>query len=97
MSNGVLIRIIATPPGSLAPEHIRDQWVGLILRTVPATESLELEKSFRASESSGGYIVVGNDALDELRKARRTEAAEFWAKRTPDDFFRFKRECCEEI
>ncbi len=96
------IHIIAVPPG-FAPEHIREQWVGvtipmldqemwdLILETIPRAK-----EEFAEGSNGNGYLVQREVAVEALREAGKEEAANFW--RTPfGPYLQFKREVCEVV
>ena len=90
------IRIIKTPSG-FADEHIRAMWVGIVIPLVPEEEAVEAEKDFRPSESSGGFIVSGEQAVGCLMAAELHEAVSFWSRPVPPTYLRFARDCCELI
>lgn len=91
------IRITQTPPGS-APNHIRDDWVGveIPLAKDPAGEE---DGFWSGTENSGGHMVNMVDAIEALRAAGKEEAAEYWEDvRQASGFqLRFLTECCELI
>ena len=91
------IRIISTPPGSVAPEEIRKQWVGI---EIPILPEEELRGSLWTGEqNAGGYVVSIGDAIDALRTAGREQAADFWEEIQAHigNKLRFKKECCEVV
>ncbi|MBP9836977.1 MAG: hypothetical protein KBC78_04060 [Candidatus Pacebacteria bacterium] len=91
------IRIISTPPGSVAPEEIRKQWVGV---EIPVAEGGEPEGALWVGQQNvGGYVVSITDAIDALRTAGKERAAQFWEEiqASIGDKLRFKKECCEIV
>jgi hypothetical protein len=64
------------PPGVIAPEKIRKQWVGVELPVVEAGE--EADSGWVDNGNEGGYVVNTTDAIKALRKAGKNEAADFW-------------------
>lgn len=93
------IKIIAVPPG-YAPEQIRKQWVGVIL---PVAEHRELAHiSPLALETSGpnanGHAVLCRSAVDALRRAGKSQAADYWNKVFPSNaVLQFGKAYCEEV
>jgi hypothetical protein len=75
----------STIPDGGAPINIREQWIGVEL---PVREHLLVEAKnttnyfdmlrLREIENPNGIPVFGLDALDALRTAGRTEAADYW-------------------
>jgi len=92
------IKFIATPPG-FAPEHIREQWLGVELPILGTEDPVEGLKQIRTGiENLGGYEVATKDALQALKDAGKEEAVEFWTpllKHAPK--LVFKKEVCELI
>lgn len=70
------IRIIQTPPGAIAPEKIRKQWVGVVLPVAQGGE--HSDPHWVGTDNADGYIVNTTDAIEALRQAGKTEAADFW-------------------
>lgn len=70
------IRIVLTPPGSLAPEKIRKQWVGVEIPLAP--DGNHDAPGWAGRANAGGYIVNTKDAIKALRDAKKNEAADFW-------------------
>jgi len=89
------IRIAATPP-SFAPDHIREQWVGL---EMPIKDGMDDDSGLRTGvENAGGYKVHPGDAIIALREAKKIVAYDFWKPRLVGaSNLIFKKECCEEI
>lgn len=91
------IRIVKTPPGSVAPEEIRKQWVGV---EIPVAEGVEDGDSLWVGKQNvGGYIVNINEAIEALQEAGKVDAAEFWEgiRNCLGDKLRFKKEYCEIV
>ncbi len=91
------IRITSTPPGSVAPEEIRKQWVGIEIPVLPDGDS---EGSlWMSQQNAGGHVVDIIAAINALRTAGRDRAADFWEGIRPSigDRLRFKKECCEVL
>lgn len=91
------IRIISTPPGSVAPEEIRKQWVGIEIPVL--TENTQEGSLWTGQENAGGYIVNITDAISALRAAGKDRAADFWEEIqfSIGDNLRFKKEHCEVV
>ena len=91
------IRIIQTPPGIIAPEKIRKQWVGVELPVAAPKDSDE--EHWVGTENTGGYLVNTKDAIKALRQAGKTEAADFWEemKHQTGEQLRFGSEFCAVI
>lgn len=90
------IKIIKTPPGQ-APEHIRDQWVGVeILTQNEKDDGTGLRDGV---ENIGGYKVSPTDAINALKKAGKKEAADYWWKEHNLGAISliFRSDCCEEV
>ena len=101
------IRIRTTPPGE-APDHVRREWVGLVL---PVPRHLSGQRKVHGfgvlSGPEGGrqqmigYIVESNVAVNLLAN-HAPAAAEWWRANVarmiePGRYFMFAAECCEEI
>lgn len=90
------IRIVGIPPG-FADEAIRKQWIGIVIPLAPDDEAFKAEQLFKPSESSGGYIVRGAEAVEALEEAGREEAASFWSRPSYPAYLRFARDQCELV
>ncbi len=93
------IRIIAAPPSSVAPPHIREQWVGVVL-PLADPEKPPGRFSLRIGTANGdGYVVETRVAVEALRIAGKEEAADFWEAiaDTLGDRLIFKKEVCEPL
>ena len=88
----VRIRITKIPPGS-APEIIRKQWVDVEMPAVHDTDNAD----WGDNSNIGGYVVVGNDAVDALLDAGRLTAAQFWGSPVPPPQLRFGADYCEVV
>lgn len=93
------IRIIATPPGTAAPEHIRAKWVGIEFESL-GRELAPSGGPRLGHENVGGYQVAGSVAFEALAK-HSPEAHAFWTEGAPWDLMSstliFNAECCEEV
>ncbi len=89
------IRIISTPPGRLAPEEIRRQWIGTVIPLAEPTQG-----GFRVGHENGdGHHVNPRQAIDALRIIS-PEAADWWEDNIPIDAasdFIFHRDVCELV
>lgn len=92
-----LIRVIATPPGAIAPEKIREQWIGITLPVV--TTENEIRSGWNGNDNADGYIVNTTEAIQALRRAEKTEAANYWEEiqHQTGDQLRFGRAYCAVI
>jgi hypothetical protein len=90
------IKIIETPPG-FASEEIRKQWVGVTIPLLPDVETEAARRMFKPSESSGGHIVDGHEAVEALVSAGRHDAASFWARPHPPRYLQFAQNVCEVV
>lgn len=93
------IRIIATPPGQ-APDHIRMQWVGVVI-PLANNDAVGIQVGVRggAPENGDGYKVNSRDAVECLRK-KSPEAADWWDNNFPVDraqSFVFRKDVCELV
>jgi hypothetical protein len=93
------IKIVSRPPGG-APEHIRDQWVGIILPArptdCPLADAVTLK---RVSDRRGGYAVRWDYAMTALG-AKSPEARTWWRICNATTHFPeliFSPECCEVV
>ena len=91
------IRIISTPPGSVAPEEIRKQWVGIEIPVLPEEEPRG--SLWTGKQNAGGHVVNIGDAIAALRTAGKDQAADFWeeVRGHIGSKLRFKKECCEVV
>jgi len=93
----VLIRIIKTPPG-FADEDVRKAWVGVEIPLAPEDEAEEAAEAMDAtSESVGGPIVRGEDAVAALSNNGQHRAANYWKNPVAPSYFRFAADCCEIV
>ncbi len=94
------VRIIATPAG-FAPQHIREQWVGVEIPLIDQEEADVLHDSlnWNSDEQYGGPIVRTSDAITALRDAGKEEAAQFWemVQSQLGTELRFGTEYCELV
>lgn len=89
------VKITEIPPG-FAPEHIREQWLGIELQT--QNEKDDGSGLRTGMENAGGYKVKPEDALTALKDAGKDEAYDFWKPRLAGTSnLVFKTECCEEV
>ncbi|KND50854.1 MAG: hypothetical protein AB202_00410 [Parcubacteria bacterium C7867-007] len=92
------IRIIKTPPGTLAPVGVRKQWVGVIIPLVT-------EEELRANPIAGtignqnrdGYIVLRSKAIAALRAADREGVATYWEHIPLGMYLQFHKNVCELV
>lgn len=92
------IYITAVPPG-FAPEHIREQWVGV---TIPMPSAQELEEhpvsEMRiGSENLEGHLVFREKAIEALMEAGKEEAALFWDELLLGKYLQFRKDVCEVV
>jgi len=87
------IRIIEIPPGTIAPESIRAQWVGVVM---PLANPIKNGTRLGGNENGDGYQVKGIDAIKALSDAGKHEACDFWKLYSFANFI-FKIEVCELI
>ena len=90
------ILITSTPPG-FAPEHIREQWIGVEIPLLGIEDPQQPLGNRSGTENLGGYRVLPKDAVDALEKAGKHEAVEFWAPYLGAQNFTFKKEVCTLI
>lgn len=89
------VRVTSRPPG-LAPDHIRDGWVGVLLpRVVGETADAVLAQLSPNSPAAGGYVVRGADAVAALAAYFREDAVAYWSP-IPLCFV-FPRDNCDEV
>jgi hypothetical protein len=90
------IRITHTPPG-FAPQHIREQWVGVQILLVTADELRKNPLSgFKlGSENDDGHLVLRSKAIEALRGAGKEEAVAYWSSLPLGMYLQFKKEVCE--
>ncbi len=93
------IKIIAVPPGSLAPYSIRKQWVGL---QIPLVTDEQLRQNplsgFRqGNQNSGGYLVLRSEAIAALEAAGHLFEAGYWEGVTAGAYLQFKKDVCELV
>jgi hypothetical protein len=88
------IRVIKRPRGE-APDHIRDQWLGLILPGVycKAEDGSEVGLESRSLQPRRDHCLVPqNLAIGALELAGRLEAAEYFRQVGSSGFFTFGAE-----
>jgi hypothetical protein len=90
----VRIRITAPPPSNVAPDNIREAWVGVEMKTVSGEE---IDSSWSGNANADGYVVSGIVAVQGLIDAGKTEAARYWSCPKIPSFLRFGQEFCEVI
>jgi len=90
----VRIRITSAPPSRIAPDEIREAWVGVEMPAVPDGETVG---TWIGNANAGGYIVIGVDAVEALSSAGKHEAAAFWGNPLPPSALRFGAEYCEVV
>ena len=91
------VRVTSRPPG-LAPDHIRDGWVGVLLpRVVGETADAVLAQLSPNSPAAGGYVVRGADAVAALAAYFREEAATYWTTTAVPPYLVFPRDNCDEV
>lgn len=95
------IKIIAVPPG-FAPDHIREQWVGI---QIPLATEAELRDNplsgFKiGNQNNNSYVVLREKAIEALRTADKYDAVDFWST-TPvisiASYLEFRKEVCELV
>lgn len=92
------IRIVEIQPG-FAPEVIRAQWVGMVVRLATEKELKDNPPSQIGigNENTDGYFVLGSDAIAALKAAGKYEAAYFWEDYITGKYLRFLKKACELI
>ena len=91
------VRVTSRPPG-LAPDHIRDEWVGVLMpRVVGETAERVLARLSPDSPAAGGYVVRGPDAIAALLAYFREEAATYWTTTAVPPYLVFPRDNCDEV
>jgi len=89
------IRITSTPPG-IAPEWVREQWVGV---EIPLPKHDEDGIQVGVPDNLFGYQVETKVAIEALRK-KSPEAVEWWEENIPLGFVSrlvFSRDVCQLI
>jgi len=73
------VKIIKMPAG-FAPEHIRQEWVGveILLMNQSEADSLQDSVGWDSNEQHGGHIVRTLDAIEALKNAGKSDAANYW-------------------
>lgn len=92
------IKIVSTPPG-FAPQHIRDEWVGIEI-PLPTKEQLSEDPPSGVSignENANGYNVLTSDAITALKNAEKQKSAIFWQRLGIGRYLRFSRNVCLEV
>ena len=90
----MIIRIIKAPPSTIAPDDIREAWVGV---EMPAEPDNHMPELWSGPVNAGGYIVTGDDAVKALLTSGKNEAASFWSAPIPPSKLRFAADCCEVV
>ncbi len=92
-----MIRIISRPEGG-APEHIRDEWIGLTLRCEGMNPyPLSNVMTHELVERTGGYTVRWDVAMEAL--GRKSQVTRNWweAHVHPMGNLVFDEDCCEIV
>lgn len=92
------IKIIAVPPG-LAPEKIRQMWVGVEMQ-LATDEQLSADPplcSFGTGENAGGFLVTFQDAIQALKDAKKDAAANFWEGLLFGAYLEFNKNVCQIV
>ncbi len=91
------IRITARPPGG-APDHIRDQWIGVVMpATVDTSRLADVITHRRVADRVGGYAVLWADAMEALGREHPT-ARRWWEENVHHfSVLIFAPECCEVV
>ena len=92
------IRITSVPPG-FAPEHIREQWVGVTIPMPSAQELAEhpVSEMRIGNDNLDGYLVFREKAIEALLEADKQEAALFWDDLLVGKYLQFKKDVCEVV
>ena len=93
----VRIRITTAPPSNVAPDEIREAWVGIEMPAEPDQGDLEPGFSWSGGKNAGGYTVTGIDAVKALLDAGKVEACQFWSSPHPPSSLRFGADHCEIV
>lgn len=90
----VRIRITTAPPSNVAPDEVREAWVGTVMTAMPFAK---IDGDWVGETNVGGYIVNGAAAFVALAKAGRDEAVAFWESLPYISQLRFAADCCEVV
>lgn len=90
----VRIKITAAPPSNIAPDEVREAWVGTEMTAMPFAKN---DGEWAGEENLGGYIVNGAAAFNALVEAGKDDAVAFWKSLPYISQLRFAADCCEVV
>ncbi len=93
----IQIRITAAPPSNVAPDEIREAWVGIEMPAIRDEPDGGGGAGWVGDSNVGGYLVKGVDAMQALVNAGKTEAFDFWNDLPPIEQLCFGADFCEAV
>ncbi|KND49544.1 MAG: hypothetical protein AB203_00485 [Parcubacteria bacterium C7867-008] len=92
------IRIVSTPPGSIAPVGVRKEWVGVEIPLATKEDFLRVPmRGTPCEQHKDVHIVLRSKAIDALRTAGREGVAVYWDREMFGDYLQFTKKCCEVV
>lgn len=91
----VRIRITTAPPSNVAPDEVREAWVGVEMNAMPDVE--DADDAWVGENNIGGYLVHGAAAFHALAESGKDEAVAFWESLPHINQLRFAADCCEVV
>lgn len=91
----VRIRIVTAPPSNVAPDEVREAWVGVEMNAMP--DGGNASGQWVGDGNIGGYLVNGAAAFHALAEAGKDDAVAFWESLPTIRQLRFDTNCCEVV
>jgi hypothetical protein len=91
----VRIKITAAPPSNVAPDEVREAWVGVEMTAMP--DDGNDGDAWVGEGNIGGYRVKGAAAMYAIEEAGKDEALAFWKNLPHINELRFDADCCEVV
>ena len=93
----VRIRITNAPPSNVAPDDVREAWVGVEMPAIADQPDGGGGAGWVGEDNIGGYLVSGDVAFSALAEAGKQTAVDFWYSQPYIAQLRFGADYCEVV